>query len=199
MTFVLFYIAIVEESGIWYTSSMKTQFNSYVDSEIVDALRERARDVGLPVGEVLGVCCKFALGRIPADAMRKLAAERVSRRGPLGGGLRLHETKVIAALERLHAAELKKMGPQRWWTTEDVAHSAGLYVREAFSALRSLLDRGGYVAEWNVDPDKFDRWGRPMITNWQLRPAVAAPAPVAPKPVRLPPKCGDEFDDIPVD
>lgn len=138
-----------------------------------DDLAELASEIGSPVGALADLLLRAQLARItPAqrERLRAWAAQRGSRRGCLGGGLR--------KAEQLALTHLREGVPYGAWveTSERVARAVGVPLRVAYDALVSLQARGRVGSVRSAD---VDRWGRSVEAVWWALPARSSSDQVA--------------------
>ncbi len=150
---------------------MKTFYGTTLDVGVVDALRETALRLKVPVGELLALCVRHSLARFNDDALKKWASGVDEKRGKPAGGLKRKERALLDAFKSLAA---KSPGVVRFAAGE-LADAAGLRGAVGYLALQDLERRG--FARGIVDAKAGDdRWGRPLVSYWTLTPEGAAAA-----------------------
>lgn len=132
-----------------------------LDVDVVGEARIRAHKAHIPISTLHDLCMRYALTRLSEEALAKFAAERAP--GGLGR-LSKHERQVLGALADLE----KKEAPAYRFMADEVAVTGGMLKRDAFRALAALKSRG-MVASLDLEPGKFDSWGRPTREAWNRK------------------------------
>lgn len=138
---------------------MKAQFNASCDVATVDALREKAKACGAPIGDLLSMMIRFSLARIPDD--RLIAWAESHRAKARAGELRRNERAMLTAFE-----VLASRGDATRFSARSLADAAGVHWAEGYLALQSLATRGLVTG---FDLEECDRWGRPVRSWWTLK------------------------------
>lgn len=140
----------------------KTTFALALEQSTQDAVRDVARDVGAPIGDLADVLLRFALDRMPREAIRKWAGELPAKRTRSGStGMTKNEGAFLAAL----AALSKRNEPwsARAFTLTEIADATGLHIRDVWRAGGALVARGRVAY---VGSPAVDAWGRPAVSIW---------------------------------
>lgn len=139
---------------------MKTQFNTYTDVRAVDALRERARELNVPIGALMSLCVRYALQTIPAGKLEGWA--KSAGTGTQSGALKKDDRACLRAIEALNVDPRQEGATKH--EAKDVARQAGLTRALAIVALERLRARG-LVDRWVINPEA-DRWGFYLNSFW---------------------------------
>lgn len=148
----------------------------FVQSETVDAVRLKARELGISMGDLAGLYLRFGLAKMPPQAVADWARANPPRMGrpPAGGeGLTKNERRALDTLERLRGVTYPgPWGGCRVFDVSEIAGAAGLTGQQARIALAGLTGAGR--VETASSPER-DRWGRPLtLATWIAGDAVQA-------------------------
>lgn len=138
---------------------MKTYYNVYADTDVVDALRKAAAECEIAQGDLLGLLVRHGLERLKPEAIRAWAAKRSGQKGRRAGALTADETALIDAVAQLHRAEPIAAR----FTLADLQRVCSLPPRELYRGALRLQERGLTAVAMG---DKRDRWDRPV--NWSV-------------------------------
>lgn len=151
---------------------MKTQLGLQVTPEEAELIRNKASELGVAQGTLVGFAVRFAMDRCPPEALTKWAqANRPQFGRKLVNGMSKRERDVYAAFVPLMA---NADGGWRFDATQ-IGAAASCRPVEALGALYALAGRG-LVHSVDIARGEVDNWGRPKGLQWARVDMIPEPA-----------------------